>query len=136
MKLFHYLLLCSLFTISKKIFCVTTLYASALQTATTLSVNDPTGTLVILDVNLTISPAYPLTLTGNAGNLTFTAAENQQLIIAQNTAWNISSLLKPHALTFTQSAKLVMMPGAQLLADQVTGVNLNFQDETVMSVQL
>lgn len=114
---------------------VTTLYASALQTATTLPVTDPAGTVVILDSNLIISTTYPLALTGNAGNLTFTSTGNHQLIIAESTQWNISSLLQPHSLKFTGNAQLVMKPGAQLLADQVTGVNINFQDQTVMSVQ-
>ncbi len=115
--------------------CVTTLYASTLQSATTLPIADPTGTVVILDVNLTISPTYPLTLTGNAGNLTFTATGGQQLTIAETTQWNISALKKPHALTFTGNAQLLMLSGAQLLADQSTGVAINFQDQTIMSVQ-
>jgi len=113
-------------------YSVTTIYASALQTATTLTLTD--DTVVILDVNLTISQIYPLTVSGNY-NLTCTATGSQQLIIASNTQWNISSLLQPNSLQFTGNAQLVMMPGAQLFADQSTGVNINFQDQTVMSVQ-
>lgn len=126
--------LIAIFLISNSVYSVTTFYASALVDATQLMLTDPTGTIVILDVNLMITQSAPLLLVGNAGNLAFTATENQQLIIAQGVQWNISSLQKPHALNFTGNAQLVMQPGAQLLADQVTGVNINFQDQTIMSV--
>jgi len=49
--------------------------------------------------------------------------------------WNISSLLQPNSLQFTGNAQLGDDAGAQLFADQSTGVNINFQDQTVMSVQ-
>lgn len=115
-------------------YSITTLYASSLGCAATIPVTDPTGTVVVLDVNLTISPTCPLTLTGNAGNLTFTATGNQQLIIAQSAQWNIAALQTPNSLNFTGNAQLVLMPGAQMLADQIIGAALNFQDSTIMSV--
>lgn len=112
----------------------TIVYASSLGCASRLLVIDPTGTEVILDVNLTITPTCPLTLVGNAGNLTFSATGNQQLIIASSSQWDISSLQKPNTLFFTGNAQFIMQPGAQLLADQVVGVNIEFQDTASWSV--
>ncbi|GEM_PF-4237912 len=122
------------FLISTHIYCVTIIYASTLGCASELSIADPTGTTVILDVNLTISPTCPLTLMGNSGDLTFTASGGQQLIIAQSAQWDIASLQKPNTLFFAGNAQLVMQPGAQLLADQSTGINIIFQDDTTWSV--
>ncbi len=112
----------------------TIIYASSLGCASNLLVIDPTGTEVILDINLTISPSCPLTLVGNAGNLTFSATGNQQLIISSSTQWNISSLQKPNTLFFTGNAQFIMQPGAQLLADQATGVTIEFQDNALWGV--
>ncbi len=115
-------------------YAVTTYYASQLGCSATLPVTDPTGTVVILDQNLIISSTCPLTLTGNAGNLTFTATGGQQLIIQTSCQWNILSLQMPNTIIFEGSAQLIMQPGASILADQITGAALRFQDATIWSL--
>ncbi len=128
------LLLIFLFSIVAEIKSTTTLYASSLGCAVTLSVADPTGTIVILDVDLIVSESCPLKLVGNAGNITFTATGSQRLIISPHAQWDVSSLQKPNSLNFNGNAHLVMSPGAQILADQSTGLFINFEDQSLLSV--